>query len=49
LRAYQRLGWDLVALHRGAVNEARAIKPEIPELGLDGIPIHSELELEIRL
>lgn len=49
LRAYQRLGWDLVALHRGAVSESRVIKPEIPELGLDGIPIRSELELEIRL
>jgi uncharacterized protein YhfF len=49
LRAYQRLGWDLVALHYGAVSEARVIKPEIPELGLDGIPIRSELELEILL
>jgi len=49
LRWYQRLGWDLVALHRGAVVEARRLKPEIPELGLDGIPIRHELELELRL
>ena len=49
LRAYQRTGWDLVALHRGAVDQARAVKPEIPPTGQDGIPIHSELELEIRL
>jgi hypothetical protein len=25
LRFYQRLGWDLVALHRGAVDEARRL------------------------
>jgi uncharacterized protein YhfF/L-amino acid N-acyltransferase YncA len=49
LRAYQRHGWELVALHRGAVEQARARKPEIPDTGLDGIPLHSELELEIRL
>lgn len=50
LRIYQRAGWDLVALHRGAVDEARRrLKPEISELGDDGIPIRHELELELRL
>lgn len=50
LRFYQRRGWDLVALHRGAVDDARRrLKPEIPEVGLDGIPIRHELELELRL
>lgn len=49
LRAYQRIGWELVAFHHGAVDEARALKPEIPATGLDGIPLRSELELEIRL
>jgi GNAT superfamily N-acetyltransferase len=49
LRFYQRLGWDLVALHRGAVDEARLLKPEIPNVGLDGIALRHELELELRL
>ena len=46
LRFYQRRGWELVALHRDAVAEARRLKPEIPETGDDGIPIRHELELE---
>lgn len=49
LRFYQRRGWDLVALHHGAVEEARKLKPQIPTLGNDGIPIRHELELEFRL
>jgi ribosomal protein S18 acetylase RimI-like enzyme len=49
LRFYQRLGWDLVALHRGAVDEARQLKPEIPHVGLDGIALRHELELELSL
>jgi GNAT superfamily N-acetyltransferase len=47
LRFYQRRGWQLVAVHRGAVDEARRIKPEIPERGNDDIPIRHELELEL--
>jgi RimJ/RimL family protein N-acetyltransferase len=49
LRFYQRLGFDLVALHRDAVDAARSIKPSIPLVGNDGIPIRHELELELRL
>lgn len=49
LRFYQRRDFDLVALHRDAVKGARAIKPEIPDIGMDGIPIRHELELEYML
>ena len=49
LRFYQRQGWDLVAVHRYAVDRARKIKPEIPPTGRDGIPIRHELELELLL
>jgi GNAT superfamily N-acetyltransferase len=49
LRFYQRLGWDLVALHRGAVDETRRLRPEIPHVGLDGIALRHELELELPL
>jgi ribosomal protein S18 acetylase RimI-like enzyme len=45
LRFYQRCGWDWVGFHGDAVVEARRLKPEIPELGADGIPIRHELEL----
>ncbi|HEY3629441.1 MAG TPA: GNAT family N-acetyltransferase [Jatrophihabitantaceae bacterium] len=49
LRFYQRRGWDLVAVHRDAVDDARATKPEIPERGNDDIAIRHELELELVL
>jgi hypothetical protein len=38
----------LAALHRDELERSRKLKPEIPELGLDGIPIRDELELELR-
>jgi ribosomal protein S18 acetylase RimI-like enzyme len=47
LRFYQRRGFRLAALHRGAVEDSRArLKPEIPKLGEYDIPIRDELELE---
>lgn len=49
LRFYQRAGFRLTALRPGAVDESRKIKPQIPELGHDGIPIRDELELEMEL
>jgi ribosomal protein S18 acetylase RimI-like enzyme len=49
LRFYQRAGFVLTALRPGAVAEARKLKPQIPELGHDGIPIRDELELEFTL
>jgi GNAT superfamily N-acetyltransferase len=50
LRFYQRRGFRLVALHRGAVDHSRArLKPEIPEIGEHRIPLRDELELEHEL
>jgi ribosomal protein S18 acetylase RimI-like enzyme len=49
LRFYQRRGFRLVALHPGALDRSRELKPSIPEIGLDGIPLRDELELELRL
>ncbi len=46
LRFYQKRGFVLAALHRDAVKEARKLKPEIPLLGADEIPIRDEIELE---
>ncbi len=47
LRFYQRRGLRIVAVHRGAVDHARRLKPSIPHHGEYGIPIHDELELEL--
>ncbi|WP_425760479.1 GNAT family N-acetyltransferase [Micromonospora sp. DT231] len=48
LRFYQRRGMRLVHVDRGAVDRARRLKPEIPLVGEDGIPLHDELVLERR-
>ena len=49
IRFYQRRGMRLVAIHPGAVDEARRLKPSIPLIGEHGIPIHDELEFELEL
>jgi ribosomal protein S18 acetylase RimI-like enzyme len=47
---YQRRGLRLSALHAGAVDRDRALKPELPERNPDnGIPLHDLLELELPL
>ncbi len=45
LRFYQRRGYVIAAVHSGAVDRARRLKPGIPEVGYYGIPIHDEVEL----
>ncbi len=49
IRFYQRRGWDLVTLHRGAIDRARKIKPDIPLIGDYDIPLHHEIEFEFSL
>jgi ribosomal protein S18 acetylase RimI-like enzyme len=49
LRFYQRRGFRLVALHPGALDRSRELKPSIPQIGMDGIPLRDELELELSL
>lgn len=44
---YQRRGFELVAIRRGAVNESRKAKPSIPLIGENNIPLRDEIELEI--
>jgi ribosomal protein S18 acetylase RimI-like enzyme len=49
LRFYQRRGMRIVAVHAGAVEASRRLKPSIPLVGHDGIPIRDEIELELVL
>jgi ribosomal protein S18 acetylase RimI-like enzyme len=49
LRFYQKRGLRLVALHVNALEQSRRLKPEIPEFGMDGIPLRDEIELEMAL
>jgi GNAT superfamily N-acetyltransferase len=46
LRFYQKRGFRIAAVHRGALDQARLLKPEIPLIGRDGIPLHDAIEFE---
>ena len=46
---YQKRGFELVAVHRGAINDSRKIKPGIPLIGANNIPLRDEIELEMIL
>jgi N-acetylglutamate synthase-like GNAT family acetyltransferase len=49
VRFFQRRGFELARVYRGAAEESRKLKPEIPLVGYHGIPIRDEIELELRL
>lgn len=40
---------DRKQVRRNALEQARKIKPEIPLIGMDGIPLKHEIELELIL
>jgi GNAT superfamily N-acetyltransferase len=46
LRFYQRKGYVISAVHVNAVEQSRKIKPSIPLVGMHGIDIRDEIELE---
>ncbi|HUN12322.1 MAG TPA: GNAT family N-acetyltransferase [Rhabdaerophilum sp.] len=49
LRYFQKLGFRIVALYPGAVMIYRTVAPNLPEIGVDGIPVRDAIELEIDL
>lgn len=49
IRFYQRRGLTLAAVHVNALEHSRTLKPEIPEIGLFGIPMRDEIEFEMGL
>ena len=46
---HQRLGFRMVAIKLGIVDEARKKKPEIPAVGERGVPIHDEIVMELAI
>ncbi|MGN0994976.1 MAG: GNAT family N-acetyltransferase [Butyricicoccus sp.] len=49
MQFYQKRGFDMVRLDRNALEQARKLKPEIPLIGLNGIPLRHEIEFELAL
>jgi GNAT superfamily N-acetyltransferase len=47
LRFYQKRGFELVKIHRRAIDESRKLKPSIPLIGDFDIPIRDEIEMEM--
>ncbi len=46
LEFYTQRGFKLVAVHKGSLEKARLLKPEIPMHGISGIPVEDEWEFE---
>lgn len=49
IRFYQKRGFDMARLYHGALDISRKLKPEIPLIGENGIPLKHEIEFEISL
>ncbi len=49
IRFYQRRGFRITRVRPGAVDRARELKPEIPEVGMYGIRMSDELDLALEL
>lgn len=49
LKFYQKRGFALAAVYPNALEQSRKLKPQIPLVGMDGIPLRDEIELEMRL
>nr|WP_319265140.1 GNAT family N-acetyltransferase [uncultured Draconibacterium sp.] len=49
LRFYQKRGFEWIGFYKNSMDESRKLKPEIHNLGEDGIPVKHEIEFELRL
>ena len=49
IRFYQRRGFDMARFYHNALDVSRRLKPEIPLIGEDGIPLRHEIEFEYSL
>ncbi|MBK8020209.1 MAG: GNAT family N-acetyltransferase [Chloroflexi bacterium] len=49
MRFYQRRGFTIAAVRLNQLEKSRLLKPEIPPLGDDDIPLRDEFEFEVLL
>ena len=49
IRFYQKRGFDMAKLYHNAMEETRKLKPEVPLLGMHGIPLNHEIEFVMEL
>ena len=49
IRFYQKRGFDMVNLYRNILDVSRKLKPEIPLIGENDIPLRHEIEFEMIL
>ena len=49
LRFYQKRGFEWIGFYKNAIKESRKLKPEIPKIGNDNIPIQHEIEFEYKI
>ena len=49
LQFYQKRGYCLTKLYPNAMEEVRKVKPNVPEIGDNDIPLRDEIELEKQL
>lgn len=49
IRFYQKRGFDMAGFYRNALDVSRKMKPEIPLIGDNGIPLRHEIEFELCL
>ena len=47
IKFYQKRGFDMVRLFRNALDISRKLKPEIPLIGENSIPLRHEIEFEL--
>lgn len=45
---YKKRGFMIVAVYKNAIIESRKLKPQIPLMGENGIPIKDEIEMELQ-
>ena len=49
IRFYQKRGFDMAHLFRNALDISRKLKPEIPLIGENSIPLRHEIEFELSI
>jgi len=49
IKFYQKRGFDMIHIYRNALDISRKIKPSIPFIGEDDIPLKHEIEFELIL